>query len=123
MTKRIELKKRSGNTTLSGRIWIDRDDKNFLGLGKIIFLEKIHEYGSISKAASSEKMSYSRAWKLVESINSMSEKPLVIKSTGGTGGGGAELTEEGMRVIKLYWELCENFEGFLDSQKDILDKF
>jgi len=123
MKKQIELKKSSGTTTLSGRIWIDRDEKNFLALGKIIFLEKIHEYGSISKAASAENMSYSKAWKLVDYMNTISEKPLVTKSTGGSGGGGAELTEEGMRVIKLYWELCENFEGFLESQKKLLDQF
>lgn len=120
---KISLQKKAGDAVLGGRIWIDKYGKNFLGLGKVIFLEKIREYGSISKAASTENMSYSRAWKLVESMNSCSERPLVAKTAGGSGGGGAELTEEGERVLALYWEICGNFEKFLDSQQELINRF
>jgi len=123
MSNEIKFNKSLDDLSVCGRVWIDKNDKNWLGLGKVMFLQKIKEHGSISKAASSQKMSYSRAWKLVESINSLSDKPLVIKETGGPKGGGTVLTDEGERILRLYWEICKNFEDFLESQKEILGRF
>lgn len=122
-SNKINLNKKAGRVELSGRLWLDKDNKNFLGIGKVVFLEKIKEYGSISKAAASEKMSYSKAWKLVDSMNSLSEEPLVIRKTGGSGGGGAELTEEGERIVQLYWDICREFEEFMEKQEKLLEKF
>jgi molybdate transport system regulatory protein len=120
---KISFQKAIDGTVIGGRIWIDKKGKNFLGLGKIIFLEKIREYGSISKAAESLGMSYRKAWGLAEGLNALAEKPLVNKKAGGAGGGGAELTEEGERVLALYWDVCRRFEEFLELQEDILKGF
>jgi molybdate transport system regulatory protein len=111
-----------GDFTYGGRIWIDKDGKNFLGLGKIHFLELIKQHGSMSKAAASLNMSYSKAWGLVDSMNSLARKPLVVKKTGGAGGGGAEITEEGERILELYWEFCRNFELFLLEQREVIEQ-
>ncbi|MGC9258095.1 winged helix-turn-helix domain-containing protein, partial [Desulfurella sp.] len=56
-----------------GRIWIDIDNKNFLGKGKVELLKKIDEYGSISKAAKDMKMSYKAAWDIVKEINTLAK--------------------------------------------------
>ncbi|TAN45233.1 MAG: LysR family transcriptional regulator [Nitrospirae bacterium] len=101
---------------LKGRIWIDGAEGTFLGYGRIVLLERIKEYGSITQAAKSMKMSYRRAWELVESMNSQSPKRLVEASTGGKGGGGAVLTDAGEDAVKLFWRFYDNFQKFLKRE-------
>ena len=73
-----------------------------LGPGKVRLLELIGATGSISAAAREMKMSYRRAWLLIEESNRLFAAPLVESSTGGAGGGGATLTDLGVRVIATY---------------------
>ncbi|MGH6854551.1 MAG: winged helix-turn-helix domain-containing protein [Aestuariivirga sp.] len=73
-----------------------------LGPGKIRLLELIGKTGSISAAAREMKMSYRRAWLLIEESNDLFDGPLVLSATGGAGGGGARLTELGTAVIAAY---------------------
>ena len=75
------------------------------GPGKADLLELIEETGSIGKAASRMKMSYMRAWTLVQTMNRCFRKPLVTATHGGEGGGGAELTETGRQILVLYRQL------------------
>ena len=78
-----------------------------------MLLQRIAEHGSISGAARSMKMSYRQAWELVNRMNQHCEEPLVHSSTGGRGGGGAQLTASGKRAIALYHEVREDFDAFL----------
>jgi len=75
------------------------------GPGKADLLELIAETGSIGKAASRMKMSYMRAWSLVQTMNRCFKKPLILATHGGEGGGGAELTETGRQILALYRQL------------------
>ena len=81
------------------------------GPGKAALLEKIRSDGSISKAAQSLDMSYSRAWQLVDSMNKAFHQPLVEPRSGGKKGGGAAITKAGEEVLDLYRKL----EGSLAS--------
>ncbi len=101
---------------IRGRLWIEGKKGSFLGYGRVVLLERIKKYGSISKAAKSMNMSYKRAWDLVESMNKQAKEPLVITFTGGKGGGGAKLTQAGERAIQNFWRLCERFEDFLKRE-------
>lgn len=98
---------------LRGRIWIEGPEGTFLGYGRVVLLERIRDYGSISAAARSMGISYRHAWKLVESMNSQSAKPVIEKTTGGKGGGGAILTEAGERAIEMFWSVYREFKAFL----------
>ena len=60
---------RKGGYELKGRVWIEGASGTFLGYGRVVLLERIAEFGSISKAAKSMDMSYRHAWELVDSIN------------------------------------------------------
>jgi len=73
-----------------------------LGPGKIDLLEAIAETGSIRAGGSRFKMSYRRAWSLVAELNGMFRSPLVVAETGGRGGGGAELTPLGRKVVERF---------------------
>lgn len=68
----------------------------------IELLELIDEYGSINKAASSMGMSYKAAWLAIDSINNMSKEAFVARQTGGSQGGGTQLTSYGRRFVHLY---------------------
>ena len=72
------------------------------GPGKAQLLRGIRDTGSISSAGRAMGMSYKRAWELVGTLNAMFRDPLVVKSRGGPGGGGALLTSAGREVIDLY---------------------
>ncbi|MCJ8353855.1 winged helix-turn-helix domain-containing protein [Novacetimonas hansenii] len=90
-------------TDLRLTLRIDANGKPLLGHGKIRLLEQIEEMGSISAAARAMGMSYRRAWLLVESMNSVFRQPLVAARPGG--GGGAGLSDDGRKVLKLYREI------------------
>lgn len=73
-----------------------------IGPGKIALLEAIAASGSISAAGRALKMSYRRAWELVEDLNRGLGVAAVRTAAGGSGGGGARLTEAGQRVVAEY---------------------
>lgn len=76
-----------------------------LGPGKADLLEHIGATGSISAAGRAMKMSYTRAWALVEQMNDTFAEPLVSSARGGAKGGGAQLTEAGTAVLTHYRQL------------------
>ena len=76
-----------------------------LGPGKADLLALIGQTGSINKAAKRMGMSYMRAWSLVRMMNRCFREPLVRARHGGEGGGGAELTETGRRMLALYRQM------------------
>src|SRR5476649_1876370 len=82
------------------RLW--RDEDVAMGPGKADLLDAIAQTGSISAAARSMDMSYRRAWMLVDLMNRSFREPLVRSAIGGTRGGGAQLTEAGMRVLAQF---------------------
>ena len=109
-------KTRSTNdTSVSGSLWLQRRQCEFLGGDRINLLEKIDELGSITKAAKGVGVSYKTAWDTVNLINNLAEKPLVDRSAGGKGGGGTSLTAEGKRVINQFKTIQEEHRKFLDN--------
>jgi len=73
-----------------------------IGPGKVAVLEEIARSGSISAAGRVLRMSYRRTWELVEELNRSLGTPVVETAAGGSGGGGAVLTEAGKAVIARY---------------------
>ncbi|MGH8173739.1 MAG: winged helix-turn-helix domain-containing protein [Rhodanobacteraceae bacterium] len=72
------------------------------GPGKADLLEGIRDTGSIAAAGRRMRMSYKRAWQLVEELNGLFDAPLVAASKGGAGGGGAMLTRAGEDALTRY---------------------
>jgi molybdate transport system regulatory protein len=92
-------------------IRLDLTSGDRIGPGKIALLEAIRATGSISAAARHLRMSYRRAWLLVEEINDALQEPAVTAATGGRHGGGAVVTSVGKRIIELY----RSIEGLAQS--------
>ncbi len=72
---------------------------------RIALLQHIAEQGSITRAAKAAGISYKAAWDAIDELNNLASLPLVERSTGGRGGGGARLSSEGERVLRLYQRL------------------
>ena len=88
-------------------------DKPELLEKRIRLLEAIGELGSISSAAKKVGLSYKAAWEAVDMMNNLSHMPLVVKSVGGSGGGGTTLTTLGQEMIKNYTILKHEYERFI----------
>jgi len=95
-------------TTLKLRLLFDGA---MFGPGKADLLEHIRDTGSISAAGRRMGMSYKRAWSLVEEMNAAFAAPLVTAARGGPGGGGAQLTPEGDRALRLYRTILARAEA------------
>lgn len=76
-----------------------------IGPGKIALLEAIRDTGSISAAARRLRMSYRRAWVLVDDLNRCLSKAVVEAAPGGKHGGGATLSPTGRKLIALYRDI------------------
>jgi len=96
--------------TPSIRLRIDLSPDSALGPGKIALLEHIEATGSLSQAARQLGMSYRRAWLLLDDVNRMFTDPATTASVGGSGGGGAQLTDLGRAIVKAYREIEEAAE-------------
>ena len=83
-------------------IRIDLDTERCIGPGKIQLLESILSCGSISAASRAMKMSYKRAWDLVDEINHICRRDAVERKAGGKSGGGATLTPFGLSLVTRY---------------------
>ncbi|MDB5400087.1 MAG: molybdate transport system regulatory protein [Acetobacteraceae bacterium] len=79
-----------------------------IGPGKVAVLEEIARSGSISAAGRALHISYRRTWELVEDLNATLGAPVVQTAAGGSGGGGASLTELGQAVVSRYRAIEED---------------
>jgi molybdate transport system regulatory protein len=84
------------------RLRILNGDDIAVGPGKIELLEAIAKAGSITAAAKSLDMSYRRAWLLVDTMNRCFKTAVVDAEAGGKRGGGTQLTELGLEVVRRY---------------------
>jgi molybdate transport system regulatory protein len=116
MGNKSSHKKETASPSLRGHIWLEGSEGTFLGYGRIALLERIREYGSITKAAKSLEMPYRKAWILIDSMNRQVPKPFVVTSAGGRKGGGTRVTPEGEKAIAVFWKIHDKFQKFLAGQ-------
>ncbi len=76
--------------------------KLFADPRRIALLKQVQYTGSISQGAKLAGISYKSAWDAINEMNQLAEQTVVDRATGGKGGGGAQLTHYGQRLIQLY---------------------
>ncbi len=86
-----------------------------VGAERIALLSALRRHGSISAAAKAVGLSYKGAWDVVQALNNLFERPLVLTQAGGARGGATQLTAEGEAVIVAFQsaetELNQLFEA------------
>lgn len=88
---------------------------------RIELLRHIAEQGSITRAAKAAGLSYKGAWDAIDELNNLALTPLVERVVGGKGGGGARLSAEGQRVLRLYQKLQALQAQVLEAAEDAGD--
>jgi molybdate transport system regulatory protein len=116
------LTEKNKNSMRRSRFRILSGDLIALGPGKVDLLESIGSEGSISQAARARNLSYRRAWNMVDTMNQCFQEPLVVSVTGGKGGGGAELTSAGKKIIQLYREMEKKANAATLTEWEALQK-
>ena len=82
---------------------------------RIEILRFIGTTGSISQAAREAGVSYKAAWQAIDTLTNLAGINLVERAVGGAGGGGASLTEAGLRLLSTA-ELLESIRGEVLAQ-------
>ncbi|MDR2905674.1 MAG: TOBE domain-containing protein [Helicobacteraceae bacterium] len=108
---------------VGGRVWLDINDRRFLGGGRIALLKQIGKVGSINQAAKNLKMSYKTAWDSIDAMNNLSPAPLVESARGGKHGGGAKLTKAGEKLIELFEQLAKKHDQLMSELAKSGDDF
>lgn len=67
---------------------------------RVDILRQVAQVGSISEAARLTGVSYKAAWQAIETLSNLAGQPLVEKVVGGVGGGGAQLSPAGHRLLE-----------------------
>ena len=81
---------------------IDLEPGGRIGPGKIALLEAIAAHGSISAAGRALRMSYRRAWELVEETNAIFGGAVAARQVGGRNRGGATSTPLGLDLVQRF---------------------
>ncbi|PHM39444.1 molybdenum-dependent transcriptional regulator [Xenorhabdus mauleonii] len=85
---------------------------------RIELLKQIKITGSISQGAKQAGISYKSAWDAINEMNQLADEILVERATGGKGGGGAQLTPYGERLLQLYDLLGKIQQKAFDALND-----
>lgn len=94
---------------LKALLTLNDQQKLFANPRRIKLLLQIRDSGSISQGAREAGISYKAAWDAVNDMNQQADAALVTSEKGGKGGGGAQLTPFGHRLLKVY-ELMEQMQ-------------
>jgi molybdate transport system regulatory protein len=92
------------------KIWLEAAGRPVLGEGRRALLRAVENSGSISQAARLLKITYRKAWGQIKFMEEQLGVPLVLKLTGGAGGGGARLTPEARELLAKYDRLIAGLQ-------------
>lgn len=90
--------------------------KPYFGPGTVTLLRQIQRLGAVREASEKTGISYSKAWNMIRTAEEESGMELVRRQPGGKYGGTAELTEEGMELIRKFEMLEQSVEQFAEQE-------
>lgn len=102
--------------------WIEADLRLVSGLDArmMVLLRAIEQTNSLNQAARAVGLSYKGAWQMLERANNVAPHALVTTATGGSKGGGSQLTPAGKRLLALYLNVQEQHRQFLQQLNQAL---
>jgi molybdate transport system regulatory protein len=96
------------------KVWLDNHGKAF-GDGPYELLRRVEKMKSLHQAANQMDMSYSKAWRLIQTLEERLGFALLERKVGGLSGGGSRVTPQGKNLMNHY-------EGFRGNVKIALEK-
>jgi len=101
---------------IKSNFWIEKDGEVVLSRWRVALLQAIDETGSISAAAERLRVPYRRAWDKVHECEDRLGVKLIDTQTGGTGGGGARLTQEGAEYVKRFQQFSRGLDELVKDR-------
>jgi molybdate transport system regulatory protein len=99
---------------ISYKVWLDHDGKAF-GDGPYELLTRVEKTKSLRQAANQMGMAYSKAWRLIRTLEERLGFVLLDRKTGGRSGGGSRVTSKAK-------ELMEHYERFRKDVDKVLER-
>ena len=90
-------------------------EEKCFGPGVADLLERVDRLKSLRKATIEMDMAYSKAWKIVKISEQNLGFSLLVSVTGGKGGGGAELTQDGKNFLAAYRRFEQSVRQYADE--------
>ena len=110
---------KEGKLAVRSKVWIV-DDKGevVFGRGRKKILEAVMRCGSIHAAAKDLKMSYRAVWGRIKATEERLGKPLLVRNIGGAAGGGSQLTEFALNMMRRFQALHQEVAQEVDRRFD-----
>lgn len=96
------------------KVWLDNNGKAF-GDGPYTLLRRVEKMGSLHQAAKQMGMSYSKAWRLIRTLEERLGFTLLERKVGGLSGGGSRVTPQGKDLMNHYERFRRNVEKGLEK--------
>ena len=98
---------------LAHRIWLQDGATPVFGAGIAELLGRVEATGSLRRAASGMGMAYSKAWQIVRRAEEHLGFKLMVRRTGGRGGGCSTVSDEGRWLVRSFGALTEEADPLL----------
>ena len=98
------------NLKMTLRFYVE--DNKVFGPGVAQLLHRVQELHSLRAAALSMNMAYSKAWSIVRAAEQGFDCKLLRSTIGGSGGGGAQLTDEARQIMEAYDAYCRKLDAY-----------
>ncbi|KWE58794.1 molybdenum-dependent transcriptional regulator [Burkholderia ubonensis] len=108
---------------LGGELWLRAGAQMLGGSTRIALLAAIGETGSITRAAKAVGISYKGAWEAIDTMNNLAGEPLVLRATGGKGGGGTTLTPRAASLIAAFRTIEREHRRFIEAASAAVSGF
>lgn len=113
---KADMDPKPGNLCIRSKIWIEDENGGVVfGAGRLYILQAVSIHGSINAAAQALHMSYRAVWGKIRATEKRLGHPLLYRKTGGTQGGGSELTPFGKEMIERFAELQAETRNAADA--------
>jgi molybdate transport repressor ModE-like protein len=97
---------------------VDQDGEKVLGPRFVRLLEEIDAQGSVRRAALALGLGYRHAVAWIVRAEAAFDRPLVVRRSGGPAGGGSELTQEGMRLVRSYRRVSKTLSRIAQQARE-----
>jgi len=96
------------------KVWLDNNGKAF-GDGPWELLRRVEQTKSLHQAANQMGMSYSKAWRLIQTLEKRLGFTLLERKVGGQLGGGSWITPQAKDLMNHYQQFRRDVEKGLDK--------
>ena len=103
------------NINLKVKLYLENEHDKFMGIGVLWVLQRVSSCGSLRAAAAEMGISYSKAFRMVDTLEKTLGVPVLERHRGGMQRSGAKLTPFGQAFILLYDDFQRKCKTLMDE--------